>query len=185
MKEGKNRPSWLRGVVPGGKEGEAKPKPAEAPETPKTPLPELGDDAFDFSNVPGSPEDTGAQESSMEFLPDNTLFPDEPIDTSWDWQAVNNREPKDSDELAEMKKETALVNLYLEVSGNKPANFRTSIRSESIREYAPGLRSWTVESLHTYLAGPEVWKRPSFTQAVFEEIQARMIYGGGRLLPRE
>ena len=180
MKEGKERPSWLRGVVSGGKDGEPKPK---AERGPATPLPENGD-LFAFRSEPDTSEGTHG-ESSMEFLPDNTLFPDEPIDTSWDWQAVSNADPKSAEELADMKKESALVHLYLEISRNKPADFRTSIRPETIREYAPQLKSWTVESLRAYLSGQDVWKRPSFTQAVFEEIQARMIYGGGRLVPRE
>lgn len=71
------------------------------------------------------------------------------------------------------------------MAGNKPKDLGTSVSRKAIEQYAPSLKGWTVETLHSYLAGADVWVKPALTLAVIEEIQGRMMLGGGRLLPRE
>lgn len=90
-----------------------------------------------------------------------------------------------SKELTDIAKENELIDLYQKLRHNPPADFRSLVRPERVREAAPGLLSWSVESLYKYLSGVEVWKRPSFTEAVFEEVRLRLLHGNGSLGPRE
>ena len=93
-------------------------------------------------------------------------------------QDVPSMEPMD-----DLAKESDLVRLYMGLSGKPPANFAASVRSERVQEAAKVLPAWTVDALHTYLSSGEVWQRPSFTKAVFDEVHARMLRG--KMGPRE
>jgi|GEM_PF-7107016 hypothetical protein len=84
---------------------------------------------------------------------------------------------------SEISKEGDLVRLYLDLSGKPPANFEALVRADRKQEAAAQVRSWTVDSLHKYLSRADVWSRPSYTKAIFEEIRERMLRG--KMSPRE
>jgi hypothetical protein len=93
------------------------------------------------------------------------------------------QEKKEAGIFSDTKLETTLVHLYLELSRQSPSDFKSSVRPERVQEASRGLSEWTVEALHRYLSGSRVWMNPSFTQAVFNEINKRMRLGN--MLPRE
>lgn len=67
-----------------------------------------------------------------------------------------------------------LTKLWIKVTKNLPADFATSTNSQRVNEAAMQVKPWTVGQLHAYLARPDVWRRPSFTRAVIEEVATRM-----------
>lgn len=162
-------PSWFKGTVEGGKEGAPK---------------KLGEQSGSKMFPPLAEVETGSYvpELDMGLDADDALtFPEqEAFDALDRWRRVGDDAPRNETAAA---KETELVKLYLELSKNPPANFRSSVREDIRRESALTVKWWTAESLHRYLSEGEVWKRPSFTEAVFEEIRVRMARGD--MSPRE
>lgn len=159
------RPKWFKGVVQGGKPEDA---PDSKPNTESVPLESVPEDFSGLVNQP-SPDDTvDAEELSFSLL------------QGWKQAGEDGTEKQSPSELA---RESDLVRLYLKLSRNPAANFETMVRPDRKREAADVVRSWSVESLHKYLSGSEVWKRPSYTKAIFEEISTRMQRGD--MSPRE
>ncbi len=150
------RPKWFRGVTTGGKADvttENNKKKSDSP-----------------------PE--SVQEPAINPSPDKSAEPDSIFTLkggSGGWESVDTGERVE--DSSEINKESALVRLYLELSRKPPANFEASVRRANVQEVAPTLRSWSVDAMHTYLARADIWKRPSYTKAVFQEINERMRLG--------
>ena len=150
------RPSWLKVVTGGKSEDRPNTKPEAAPLD--KPKPVIADESDDL------------------IAPEDIVF-----GLEGDWEQVGGVEkPKDP---VEKVKTSELVALYQSLSRNPPANFASRVRAERVPEHAKVVASWTMDSLYNYLAGAEVWQQPSFTQAVFEEVQLRMLRGN--MSPRE
>lgn len=170
MKERRERPKWLK-VVDGGRkddDGSAKPRAIEG-------------DAFDFNKLEKQVEEKDRSESD---IPTGFLGADDPSFTfkseGANWRQIGESAPPSAQEI---HRESDLVRLYLNLHDNSPANFRRNVREERVAEYQPALRAWTVDALHKYLSSGRVWTNPSFTEAVFREINGRM--KDGNMQPRE
>lgn len=68
----------------------------------------------------------------------------------------------------------ALVALWADVTGKRPADFFAKINSHLVQGAARRVRAWSVADLHAYLSRTDLWKRPSFTKAVFDEVGERI-----------
>lgn len=155
------RPNWFKGLVQGGKKEDSV---ANKPETKIV-----------------SVETTASVDDGQPTSPRDVIRPEEMVfSLQGGWEQEGSPSDKSSTEVS---KESDLVRLYLDISSKPPANFAAVVRSERVQEAAKTLVSWSVDALYRYLSGNEVWKRPSFTQAVFEEIRARMLLGN--MSPRE
>jgi hypothetical protein len=155
--------SWTPRVIEGGKSGDvptAKPEPTREPVLPTNP----------------KPVSEAASDGTSTIRAEELLF-----SLQGGWKQEENATGSESP--SEISKESDLVRLYLDISGKPPANFSASVRPERVQEAAKILPAWSVDALHKYLSGSEVWKRPSFTKAVFEEIRERMLLG--KMDPRE
>lgn len=170
MKERRERPKWLT-VHEGGKKDSGEPQKPVLPE----------DDTLDFSAVNNSDQEGTDTPSDV---PTGFLGADDPSFTlrpeGENWRQIGEVPQEGSDERV---MESDLVRVYLDLRDHPPANFKRNVRPERVAEHAPSLRAWTVPALHKYLSTPGLWERPSFTEAVFQEIRARML--AGSMLPRE
>ncbi|MBP9757622.1 MAG: hypothetical protein KBD06_03420, partial [Candidatus Pacebacteria bacterium] len=185
-------PKWFKGVISGDKSdgaSDSKDTPAERPK--------LVSDARDGAPEPQPEEETieairarldEQREVMSEFdkmagklaTEDDAIRPEALVfEMQKGWKQVGG----DVGDGSEIAPESALVRLYLSLSGKPPADFERSSRPDRVKEAAENVISWSVQSLHSYLSRPDVWKRPSFTKAVFEEIRERMLIGS--MAPRK
>jgi hypothetical protein len=139
------KPSWLQRVIPGGKSKDAPAGKAE-------------------STSPQMPEGPAATEGHVSLAQ---------VIRSWrQKRKLSEGSEKDSPEVA---KEAALVELYHRLVENVPADFGTKVERKRVQEHSAAVASWTVDTLHAYLSGIEVFVDPSRTRAVFNEIDRRML----------
>lgn len=170
MKERRERPKWLT-VHEGGKKDSGEPPKVHTGD----------DDAFKFGTEEAQEEERGEFPSDV---PTGSLGVDDPALTfkpeGDNWRQIGEVPQEGTDEHV---MESDLVRVYLDPRDHPPADFKRNVRPERVAEHAPSLRAWTVPALHKYLSTPGLWGRPSFTEAVFEEIRARML--AGSMQPRE
>lgn len=92
-----------------------------------------------------------------------------PIKENLDKQTVINQ-----DRQAQEINQIQLITLWARVTGERPANFNASTTPRLVQENARVVRTWTATQLHEYLSRADIWQRPSFTKAIFDEIDNRI-----------
>jgi len=158
------KPKWTPKIIEGGKSKDAE-------------KPKVESDSVPLESVP-----EGVSISDSEVSPDETIVAEE-LMASLMGEGGWMRADDDTEGKSEISKESDLIRLYMDLSRKPPADFAARIRPDRQQEAARVVRSWTVAALHKYLSSSEVWNRPSYTKAIFEEVRSRMLLG--TMSPRE
>lgn len=124
-----------------------------------------------FTVIQGGKKDEASQPRFMHA--DNDQF---------DFSNLHALQERPIEEMNEAELENSLVRMYQHLQQYAPANFRSSIKPMLVTEHAQPVKAWSVKNLHEHLTTTNVWKKPSLTEAIFQEIEARM--QAGNLKPR-